>query len=120
MDPSRWSRDGQAGLPNATALDVGMVQQVFRAGPTALLDCLSVCTLNSLKLGSRKAGSPKNLENQVSLAIDVAVDVVPKLSREPLLEVTVLPRSFGMRSQVIPNRQLIRETEADARKMTTL
>ena len=31
-----------------------------------------------------------------------------------------LPRRFGMRSQVIPNRQLIRETEANARKMTTL
>src|SRR4029434_9536593 len=42
----------------------------------ALLDCLSVYTLNNLKLGSRKA-APKNL-----------------------------PRRFGMRSHVIPNRQL--------------
>ena len=84
------------------------------AGP-ALLDRLSVCALNGLKLRLRKVGSPKNLQYQVRLAINVAVDVVRKLSREPLLEVALLLRRFGMCPQVISNCQLIREAEAVAR-----
>src|SRR4029450_3258164 len=89
----------------------------FRVRPPflALSDRLSVCALNGLKLRLRKVGSPKNLQYQVRLAIDVAVDVVWKLSREPLLEVAVLLRRCGMRPQVISDCQLIREAEAVAR-----